>query len=154
MIKSLLFLHLFFAIVWVGGMVYSLLFLRPSLREIAQEEQRGKFLKQVFSKFFLAVWLSIIVLFLTGMSLWHGYRKDFSDNSLFHIKLFLFGLMVIIFTYIYFFLFRRNKLSHLSHNTIINMPYLTSSKTLKMPFHSLMCQNQKQAESLNSQTSI
>ena len=113
MIKSLLFLHLFFAIVWVGGMVYSLLFLRPSLREIAQEEQRGKFLKQVFSKFFLAVWLSIIVLFLTGMSLWHGYRKDFSDNSLFHIKLFLFGLMVIIFTYIYFFLFRRNKLSHI-----------------------------------------
>ena len=41
MIKSLLFLHLFFAIVWVGGMVYSLLFLRPSLREIAQEEHRG-----------------------------------------------------------------------------------------------------------------
>uniref|UniRef100_A0A7C2ZI48 Copper resistance protein D domain-containing protein n=1 Tax=Hydrogenobacter sp. TaxID=2152829 RepID=A0A7C2ZI48_9AQUI len=121
MIKSLLFLHLFFAIVWVGGMVYSLLFLRPSLREIAQEEQRGKFLKQVFSKFFLAVWLSIIVLFLTGMSLWHGYRKDFSDNSLFHIKLFLFGLMVIIFTYIYFFLFRRNKLSHIPNLIGVNL---------------------------------
>jgi len=121
MIKSLLFLHLFFAIVWVGGMVYSLLFLRPSLREIAQEEQRGKFLKQVFSKFFLAVWLSIIVLFLTGMSLWHGYRKDFSDNPLFHIKLFLFGLMVIIFTYIYFFLFRRNKLSHIPNLIGINL---------------------------------
>ena len=121
MIKSLLFLHLFFAIVWVGGMVYSLLFLRPSLREIAQEEQRGKFLKQVFSKFFLAVWLSIIVLFLTGMSLWHGYRKDFSDNSLFHLKLFLFGLMVIIFTYIYFFLFRRNKLSHIPNLIGVNL---------------------------------
>jgi len=121
MIKSLLFLHLFFAIVWVGGMVYSLLFLRPSLREIAQEEQRGKFLKQVFSKFFLAVWLSIIVLFLTGMGLWHGYRKDFSDNSLFHVKLFLFGLMVIIFTYIYFFLFRRNKLSHIPNLIGVNL---------------------------------
>jgi len=110
MIKSLLFLHLFFAIVWIGGMIYSLLFLRPSLKEITQEEQRGKFLKQVFHRFFLAVWLSILVLFLTGMSLWHGYRR-----------LFLFGLMVIIFTYIYFFLFRRNKLSHIPNLIGVNL---------------------------------
>ncbi|MFN3976183.1 MAG: CopD family protein [Aquificaceae bacterium] len=121
MIKSLLFLHLFFAIVWIGGMVYSLLFLKPSLREIGQEEQRGKFLKQVFSKFFLAVWLSIFVLFLTGMGLWHGYRRDFTDNPLFHIKLFLFGLMVAVFAYIYFFLFKRNKLSHISNLIGVNL---------------------------------
>ncbi len=121
MIKSFFLLHLFFAIVWIGGMIYSLLFLKPSLKEITQEEQRNKFLKQVFSRFFLAVWLSILVLFLTGMSLWHGYRKDFSDNSLFHIKLFLFGLMVIIFSYIYFFLFRRGKLSNIPNLIGINL---------------------------------
>lgn len=121
MIKSLIFLHLFFAVVWIGGMIYSLLFLKPSLREIAQEEQRGRFLKLVFSKFFLAVWLSILVLFLTGMGLWHGYRKDFSDNPLFHIKLFLFGLMVLIFTYIYFFLLRKNRLSHIPNLIGVNL---------------------------------
>ncbi|WP_448584227.1 hypothetical protein [Thermocrinis sp.] len=119
MIKSLLFIHLFFATLWVGGMAYTLLFLRPSLREI-QENQRSGFLKRVYGRFFLAVWLSIIVLFLTGMGLWHGYRRDFSANFLFHLKLFLFAIMVLNFVYIYFFLYRKNKLSAIPNLVAIN----------------------------------
>ncbi|MEN3027736.1 MAG: hypothetical protein ABDH29_00570 [Aquificaceae bacterium] len=121
MVKSLLFLHLLFAMVWIGGMVYSLLFLRPSLKELAQEEQRQRFLKSVFSRFFSAVWLSLLVLFLTGMGLWHGYRKDFSENPLFHAKLFLFALMTLVFVYLYFFLFRRGKLSQVPNLVAVNL---------------------------------
>lgn len=121
MIKSLLFLHVFFAMVWIGGMIYSLFFLKPSLKEIAQRETRDRFLKVVLSKFFLAVWISILVLFISGMGLWHGYRRDFTENTLFHTKLFLFGLTVLIFLYIYFFLFRKNKLSQIPNLVGINL---------------------------------
>ncbi|MFN3946619.1 MAG: hypothetical protein ACK4LA_00855 [Aquificaceae bacterium] len=121
MIKSLLFLHVFFAMVWIGGMIYSLFFLKPSLKEIAQQETRDRFLKVVLSKFFLAVWISILVLFISGMGLWHGYRRDFTENTLFHTKLFLFGLTVLIFLYIYFFLFRKNKLSQIPNLVGINL---------------------------------
>ncbi len=121
MIKSLEFLHIFFAVVWIGGMVYSLLFLKPSLKELPNEDHRQKLLRSVFSKFFPMVWLSILVLFITGMGLWHGYRRDFSDNPLFHTKLFLFALMTLVFTYIYFFLFKRNRLSHIPNLIWVNL---------------------------------
>jgi len=118
-IKSLLFLHLFFATLWVGGMAYTLLFLRPSLGAIP-EAQRRQFLKSLYGKFFLAVWISIIVLFITGMGLWHGYRKDFSSNFLFHLKLFLFAIMVLNFSYIYLFLYRRDRLPAIPTLVAIN----------------------------------
>ncbi len=121
MVKSMLFLHLFFSTLWIGGMIYSLLFLKPSLRELPQEEQRRKLLRSVFSRFFSAVFVSIFVLFLTGMSLWHGYRKDFNANTLFHLKLFLFALMTFIFLYIYFFLYRRGRYSHIPNLIGINL---------------------------------
>lgn len=121
MIKSMLFLHILFAIVWIGGMVYSLFFLKPSLKVIPQEEGRQKLLSSVFSRFFPAVWLSILVLFITGMGLWHGYRKDFSENPLFHTKLFIFGLMTLIFAYIHLFLFRKGKLSNIPNLIWVNL---------------------------------
>ncbi|MCS6957696.1 MAG: CopD family protein [Aquificaceae bacterium] len=121
MIKSLLFFHLLFAILWIGGMIYSLLFLKPAVKALPQEDQRSRVLKGVFSRFFPAVWLAILILFITGMGLWHGYRKDFSQNPLFHAKLFLFALMTIIFAYIYFFLYRRDKLSQIPNLIAVNL---------------------------------
>ncbi len=121
MIKTLEFLHLFFAIIWIGGMVYSLLFLRPSLKDLPNEEHRHRLLGAVFSRFFPAVWLSILVLFITGMGLWHGYRRDFTENPLFHTKLFLFALMTAVFAYIYIFLFKRGKLSHIPNLIWVNL---------------------------------
>ncbi|WP_448588634.1 hypothetical protein [Thermocrinis sp.] len=119
MIKSLLFLHLFFATLWVGGMAYTLLFLRPSLGSLPETHRQG-FVKTLYGKFFAGVWLSILVLFITGMGLWHGYRKDFSSNFLFHLKLFLFAIMVLNFAYIYFFLYRKNRFSAIPNLIAIN----------------------------------
>lgn len=118
MIKSLQFLHLLFATLWVGGMIFNLVFLRPAIEHVTDKEA---FLQRLYSRFFAAVWLSIIVLFLTGMYLWHGYRKDFSENTLFHFKLFLFSLMVLNFVYIYFFLFKKRKFSHIPNLVWLNL---------------------------------
>ncbi len=119
--SSLLFLHIFFAMVWIGGMVYSLLFLAPYARTIKNEELKKELLTRVLGRFFLGVWLSIIVLLLTGLGMWHSYRPDLSSNPLFHTKLFLFAIMVINFIYIYFFLFRRGQLKPIPNLVWVNL---------------------------------
>jgi hypothetical protein len=122
MIRSLLFLHLFFATLWVGGMAYTLLFLRPSLKGLP-EGPKQSLVQNLYGRFFLGVWLSILVLFITGFGLWHGYRKDFSSNFLFHLKLFLFALMVLNFAYIYFFQYRKGKFSAIPSLIAINFVF-------------------------------
>ena len=121
MYKSMLFLHIFFAMVWIGGMVFNLLFLHPVLKELKPEETKRALAQKVLKRFFLGVWLSIAVLFLTGMSMWRFYRHDFSTNTLFHIKLFLFGIMVLNFAYIYFYLRRKKLFKHIPNFVWINL---------------------------------
>ncbi len=121
MYKSALFLHILFAMVWIGGMVFNLLFLHPSMKELKQDETKKKLAGKVLKRFFLGVWLSIAVLFLTGMWMWHSVRVDFSSNPLFHIKLFLFTIMVINFAYIYFYLFRKQLYRHIPNFVWINL---------------------------------
>ncbi len=121
MYKSMLFLHILFAMLWIGGMIFNLLFLHPAMKELGQDEVRKKIARKTLKRFFLGVWLSIAVLFLTGMQMWHTVRLDFSTNALFHIKLFLFTLMVINFTYIYFYLFRKELYRHIPNFVWINL---------------------------------
>ncbi|NPA32517.1 MAG: hypothetical protein GXO04_02695 [Aquificae bacterium] len=106
MFRTYLFLHLFFAIVWIGGMFFSLLALHPALRS-ADENCRKQVAQKALGRFFWAVWVSIVVLFITGMALWHKFRPDFSQNPLFHFKLLLFAIMVLNFLYIHAFLYRK-----------------------------------------------
>ncbi|NPB08344.1 MAG: hypothetical protein GXN96_05390 [Aquificae bacterium] len=106
MYRVYLFLHLFFAMLWIGGMLYTSLFLQPAARE-AEEKCRDQILPRSMGKFFLGVWVSILVLFGTGMALWHTFRPDFFKNPLFHIKLLLFAIMVLNFAYIHLYLYRR-----------------------------------------------
>jgi len=53
--------------------------------------------------------------------MWHSFRTDLTANTLFHIKLFLFGIMTLNFLYIYFWLFRRNLLGHIPNFVGINL---------------------------------
>jgi len=120
MYRSMLFLHVFFAMLWIGGMVFNLLFLHPVVKEL-REDVRGDLAVRVLRRFLLGVWLSIFVLLLTGTWMWHNVRTDFSSNPLFHIKLFLFGIMVVNFLYIYFYLFRKRLLKHIPNFVWINL---------------------------------
>ncbi|MDQ7082623.1 MAG: hypothetical protein Q9N34_06490 [Aquificota bacterium] len=69
----------------------------------------------------LASWLSAVVLFLTGMWIWHSVRVDFTENTLFHIKLFLFGIMVLNLVYVSLFLVRKGLVRHANHFLWINL---------------------------------
>ncbi len=121
MYKSMLFLHIFFAMVWIGGMTFNLLFLHPVLKSFSPKETKEALAVSVLRRFFLGVWLSVVVLFITGMWMWHSVRTDFTANPLFHLKLFLFAIMVVNFSYIYFWLFRKKLLSHIPNFVWINL---------------------------------
>ena len=58
-------LHVLFAVLWVGGMFFAYVILRPSLTAI---EPAGRMLvhTQVFRRFFLVVWHAMPLLLLTG----------------------------------------------------------------------------------------
>jgi cytochrome bd-type quinol oxidase subunit 2 len=114
MYKAFLFLHVFFATVWVGGMVHALVISRGEVREDA------------LRRFIRTGWVSALVLFLTGMWMWHSVRVDFNENFLFHIKLFLFGLMVLNLAYTSLFLMRRGLIRHTHHFLWINLLLGTS----------------------------
>lgn len=61
-------LHLLGAVVWVGGMFFALVVLRPSL-SVLESPQRLALHGQVFRRFFLVVWHVVPVMLLTGYAL-------------------------------------------------------------------------------------
>lgn len=63
-------LHLLCAVVWVGGMFFAYVILRPSLATI-DPSQRMLLHTQVFRKFFLVVWHAMPLIIITGfVMLW------------------------------------------------------------------------------------
>ena len=108
--RIVLFFHILFAILWIGGMIYSLFFLKPSLKEVPPEK-RQEFLKAVNGKFLPSAGVSALLLLVTGVFLLLNMRPDLLRNGLFHFKLLLYAIMLINLTYIYFYLYRRGDFS-------------------------------------------
>ena len=67
----LLVLHLICAVVWVGGMFFTYVVLRPSL-SVIEPPQRLLLHTQVFRRFFLVVWHAMPLQLLTGFALIFG----------------------------------------------------------------------------------
>lgn len=61
-------LHLLGAAIWVGGMFFALLVLRPSL-SVLEPPQRLALHGQVFRRFFLIIWHAMPIVILTGYAL-------------------------------------------------------------------------------------
>ena len=60
--------HVLGAIVWVGGMFFAYLVLRPSL-SVLEPAQRLALHGQVFRRFFLIVWHAMPVMLVTGLAI-------------------------------------------------------------------------------------
>ncbi len=102
-------LHLIAAIVWMGGMAFMLVALRPAAIAVLDGPTRLRLMGAVWQRFFLAVALSIVVLFTTGTNL---YTILFRATKLasgtggvplgWNIMLALGLLMMLVFAHIYF----------------------------------------------------
>lgn len=113
------FLHVIGVLIWIGGMFYTLFVLRPSLSVISTD--RVLFVETAMGRFFKFVWVAILLLLLTG-----GYRAHIHIHSpVFDLKLFIYTMMVLIFSYIYFVLFRKLRKSNLEEK-----PFLINKITL------------------------
>lgn len=69
-------LHIVFATLWVGGMFFALVVLRPSLA-VLEPPQRMALHGQVFRRFFLVVWHAMPITLATGYALLFGVYGGF-----------------------------------------------------------------------------
>ncbi|MFM7026175.1 MAG: CopD family protein [Limnohabitans sp.] len=99
-------LHLAAGIVWLGGMTLLLWAVRPAAMALLAPEQRLPLLHQVLSRFFVLVWVAVVVLLTSG-----GWMLSTADMRLaprgWHAMAGLGSLMCIIFAHLYFAPFRR-----------------------------------------------
>jgi uncharacterized membrane protein len=78
-VPTLLFvLHLVGAILWVGGMAFAILVLRPALAVLAPP-QRLALHAEVFRRFFLIVWHAMPIVVASGWALLFGWYGGFRD---------------------------------------------------------------------------
>ncbi|MCQ4296510.1 CopD family protein [Pseudomonas stutzeri] len=68
---SLYALHVLAAMVWVGGMFFAWMVLRPAAVATLQAPERLKLWADVFRRFFVWVWVAVLVLPLSGIGMWH-----------------------------------------------------------------------------------
>lgn len=69
-------LHLVAAIVWLGGMSFMLLALRPAVQAQLEGPARLRLMGAVWQRFFIAVWVAIVVLLASG-----GHMYGFAWRS-------------------------------------------------------------------------
>ena len=101
-------LHLISAVIWVGGMFFAHMALRPAAAQVLEPPHRLQLWVQVFKRFFLWVWLSIIVILVTGYWMLFGVFGGFANAGI-HIHLMHGGgiLMVLIYLHVFFAPYRR-----------------------------------------------
>ncbi len=102
--RFIVFIHVFAAIIWIGGMIAVRLAVHPSLPVINEKAQRLEFVIGVLNRFFLMVSPSIALLGLTGivMMLGAGFKGAPDLYVLVHIKTQIWTVMTIIYGVIYF----------------------------------------------------
>ena len=102
-------LHVLSVVVWVGGMFFAYMFLRPVAASQLEPPLRLKLWRGVFSRFFPWVWVAIILVPLTGVMLTTPYQGFGNAPKFIHIMTTFGTLMILIFLHVFFAPFKRLK---------------------------------------------
>jgi len=95
-------LHGILATIWVGGMFFAYIVLRPSLSTLAPPQRIALF-ASVFKRFFPWVWMAVLLMPLTGYWLIFGAFGGFATSPIYVHIMHLLGLvMIALFVYLYF----------------------------------------------------
>jgi len=105
--KIAVLLHLLGVVVWVGGMFFAYMALRPAAAQLLDPPQRLRLWDGTFRRFFPWVWVSVLLVLASGLylvSLMGGFAV-----APFHVHaMFGFGILMIgIFLFVFFVPFRR-----------------------------------------------
>ena len=101
------FLHLLGVLIWVGGMFFAYMALRPAAAQLLEPPQRLTLWIGVFKRFFRWVWVAITLILASGLYM-VMLRGGFADAALHILLMALVGtLMIFIFAHVYFAPFKR-----------------------------------------------
>ena len=107
MMAFLLFLHALAAVIWVGGMFFAYLVLRPAAG-LLEAPHRLTLWRGVFARFFPWVWVSILALLISGYGMVFGAMGGFAGAGVHvHIMQALGIVMMLIFAHLFFAPWRR-----------------------------------------------
>ncbi len=95
-------IHLLSALIWVGGMFFAFVVLRPAAVEVLEPPQRLQLWDAVFRRFFLWVWRLIGVLLVSGFYMIYLFGGFASVSHTVHMMLLLGVVMMVVFAYLFF----------------------------------------------------
>ncbi len=102
-------LHVLAVVVWVGGMFFAYIALRPVAASQLEPPARLKLWVGVFGKFFPWVWAAIILILISGFAMIPALGGFAAVGLHIHIMLGLGILMMLIFFHVFFALYKRLK---------------------------------------------
>jgi uncharacterized membrane protein len=95
--------HVLSAIIWVGGMFFAWMILRPVAASHLEPPDRLKLWKGVFDRFFPWVWASVGLILASGFWIILGYYQGFANVGPHVHTMTLLGItMTIIYLVVYF----------------------------------------------------
>jgi uncharacterized membrane protein len=95
-------LHLLAALIWVGGMFFAYVVLRPAAVDVLEPPLRLGLWDEVFRRFFNWVWGAVATLMVSGLYLIYLYGGIAHVGRHVHIMLFLGLAMMVIYGYVFF----------------------------------------------------
>ena len=104
------FLHLLAAIAWLGGVGFMLVALRPAATQLLLPPQRLPLIAQVLQRFFALVWVTVVLLLVTGFAMLMAVGMKNAPTG-WHLMFGLGLVMFALFGHLYFGPFRRLKLA-------------------------------------------
>jgi len=101
-------LHLLATVIWVGGMFFAYMALRPVAASLLEPPQRLLLWSQTFDRFFPWVWAAVISLSVTGLWMVFSVFGGFGHVGLYIYLMTGIGLlMILLFLHVFFSPYRR-----------------------------------------------
>jgi len=100
-------LHVLSAVVWVGGMFFAYMVLRPAAATILESPMRLRLWSGTFSRFFPWVWGAVVVLLVTGFWMMFSWFGGWHAPPYVQMMLGLGIVMMFIYFHAYFAPYRR-----------------------------------------------
>ncbi len=106
---ALITLHILSAVIWVGGMFFAYICLRPVAATLLEPPQRLPLWTKTFARFFVWVWVAIILLISSGHTMIALMGGMAGLGMHVHLMMISGYLMVALFMHVYFVPYKRLK---------------------------------------------
>lgn len=111
MLMLLITLHLLSAVVWVGGMFFAYMALRPAAVAVLEAPVRLRLWEATFARFFPWVWLAVLLLLGTGLWMMFAYLGGMKTAPYIHAMFGIGLVMMAMYAHIFFAPFKRMRLA-------------------------------------------